>query len=300
MLDCCKICNQKSPEQNHFWKVHKIKLSNYIISYYPKINKLTGKQLEFKSIDQYFTQDFNSRQELREWSEKNPSKTNSYLTEYLINRKKYKNIKYLPSQFETKGLIFPTISYILYHDKNILNFLSKESGLEIKYDYNQKLIFNNNKLDIIIDTREQKPLDFEEYTVNKLQQGDYKASNSTQNITVDRKDLTDFIGCMSGGYERLSREIERAKEAGEYLVLLLETSFNDLLTFKEKRWLKFVKASSDFILHRTRDLLQKHDNLQIICVENRSEAKRIISKIFNLENPIQTVDLQYFIDIQKM
>ena len=105
---------------------------------------------------------------------------------------------------------------------------------------------------------------------------------------------------MSGGYERLSREIERAKEAGEYLVLLLETSFNDLLTFKEKRWLKFVKASSDFILHRTRDLLQKHDNLQIICVENRSEAKRIISKIFNLENPIQTVDLQYFIDIQKM
>jgi hypothetical protein len=299
MLDYCKICNCQSPEQNHFWTVHKITLSNYIVSYYPKVNKLTGKQLKFKSIDQYFTQDFDSRQELKEWSDKNPDKVNDYLIEYLINRKKFKQIKYLPSQFETKGLIFPSISYILYHNKNILNILSQGAGLELKYDYNQKLIFNNKQLDIIIDTREQKPLDFKEYTVNKLQQGDYKASNSSQNITVDRKDLTDFIGCMSGGYERLNREIERAKKDGEYLVLLLETNFNELLTFKEKRWLKFVKATSEFILHRTRDLLQKHDNLQIICVENRAEAKRIISKLFNLENPIKTVDLQYFIDTQK-
>ena len=44
------------------------------------------------------------------------------------------------------------------------------------------------------------------------------------NTYIERKSITDFIGTMSGGYERFKREVERAREQDAKLIVLVEES----------------------------------------------------------------------------
>lgn len=61
------------------------------------------------------------------------------------------------------------------------------------------------KLPIVIDTREQTPLDFSPFedvrTVRaELWPGDYSLQAATRMVAVERKSVSDLIGTMTGGY----------------------------------------------------------------------------------------------------
>lgn len=61
------------------------------------------------------------------------------------------------------------------------------------------------KLPIVIDTREQTPLDFSPFadvrTVRaELWPGDYSLQAATRMVAVERKSVSDLVGTMTGGY----------------------------------------------------------------------------------------------------
>ncbi len=298
MIKECLICNKESPEVGHFYKVHRIKIEDYCHQHSPRFNKLTKKLLKFKSVEQYFNQDFEDRQELKAWMDvSDKEEIKKYLVEFLTKRKVQKNLIYLPSQFESRTLIFPSISFLVkfFKDFDILEFLSNEVGLINRFNYNQQLDYNTKELKFLIDTRESLPLDLPNKTISKLEQGDYSVIGQ-ENITIDRKSLIDGLGTLSGGFERFEREIQRSKEINQTIILMWECEFQELNNFNEKRHLKYVKASPEFILHRARELCQRYDNFQIACIKSRNNGIEFLKKIFTLKNSIQTVDLQYFIE----
>lgn len=82
-----------------------------------------------------------------------------------------------------------------------------------------------NKLTIVIDSREQQPLDFygckDVDVVRKgLKTGDYSLLGYEDKIAFERKSAQDLIGTLIGGHERFAREIERSKSFDEFYLLV--------------------------------------------------------------------------------
>jgi ERCC4-type nuclease len=88
---------------------------------------------------------------------------------------------------------------------------------------------------IIVDTREQKPYQFENCPtmIRKLDTGDYSLHGFENQFAIERKELNDFISCMieKEGCEnrsRFERELSRAKEKLRRLWILVEADFKDV------------------------------------------------------------------------
>lgn len=95
-------------------------------------------------------------------------------------------------------------------------------------------------MDIIIDTREQKPLSFERFgddyienvIVEKLDVGDYRCRykcGHESKIVFERKSMSDLYGTLGRGNRRFKREVERAHKDRIRLVIAVEGSVKDLL-----------------------------------------------------------------------
>lgn len=83
---------------------------------------------------------------------------------------------------------------------------------------------------IVIDSREQDAWDFPEFTVERagLQTGDYGLRDCPDSVCIERKSLADFIGSISGGRDRLEREIDRMR-AFPVRAIVVEAAYPDLL-----------------------------------------------------------------------
>jgi ERCC4-type nuclease len=139
--------------------------------------------------------------------------------------------------------------------------------------------------------------------IQTLKYGDYCLSNSKMsfNTYIERKSITDFIGTMSGGYDRFKREVERASEDGAKLVVLVEDSLPNCLNFKFLPYVsKKIKASPEFIFHNVRQLIQDYENLHFLFVKGRPEASRVIQKLFLHASKYHKVDLQLAYDLRKL
>ena len=84
-------------------------------------------------------------------------------------------------------------------------------------------------LNIYIDTREQKPLEFTSDIVStvqrtKLPYGDYACSINGEKcpIVFERKSLSDLYGTLGKGMSRFKKEINRSIEDGRKLVIIVE------------------------------------------------------------------------------
>ena len=156
--------------------------------------------------------------------------------------------------------------------------------------------YDKEKYKILIDTREQKPLKFKRETVSqKLDYGDYAFSHSehTCNCHIERKSLSDFIGTISGGHDRFINELERAKDNGAYLIVLVEEALTNALSFQYLPHIsKKIRATPEFIFHRVRDLIQEYPNIQFLFVNGRKESSRIVELIFTCECSYKKIDLQ--------
>lgn len=80
-------------------------------------------------------------------------------------------------------------------------------------------------LKITVDTREQTPYLFTGYpveiTTGTLNAGDYSIPGFTDLVTVERKELSDLLGCLTHDRERFTRELERLR-GYETAALLIE------------------------------------------------------------------------------
>jgi len=86
-------------------------------------------------------------------------------------------------------------------------------------------------LRIIVDTREQRPYQFEEYDVevirHGLKTGDYSLAGHEDRVALERKSLDDLIGCLTTGRDRFERELERARKL-DYFAVIVEASMEDV------------------------------------------------------------------------
>ena len=90
---------------------------------------------------------------------------------------------------------------------------------------------------ILIDSREQRPLEFSHpYIAGIIHKGlvcgDYMVmfnDGYVMPLSFERKALGDLFSTLSSGYKRFKREIERARAADIKLVIVIEGSLNRIL-----------------------------------------------------------------------
>ena len=219
-----------------------------------------------------------------------------------------KGIQYAPTQVELRTIMSPPIQY---HDQlfGSYNEFCENLGLKTKFVSPVEIVegakWKDPQYKIYVDTREQKPLKFKDRQVEikTLKFGDYTFSDkeATCNCYIERKNLADFIGTISGGYERFINEIERAKEAEAYLVVLVEDTLTNSLSFPFLKHIsKRIKATPEFIFNRVRSLIQDYPHVQFLFVKGRVESSRVIEKIFTSGCVHEKIDLQLAYDTKKL
>jgi ERCC4-type nuclease len=86
-----------------------------------------------------------------------------------------------------------------------------------------------SKIEIIQDTREQRPWAFDhnlvDVTVGTLSTADY-ALNGDDSFGIERKSLNDFVGTISTGWQRFKREIQRM-HSWDAKVIIVESNYTD-------------------------------------------------------------------------
>tara|TARA_R100000008_G_scaffold86663_1_gene80737 strand:+ start:10679 stop:11617 length:939 start_codon:yes stop_codon:yes gene_type:complete len=307
----CKICEKEFDDDSglhRHLRAHSIRMVEYYQTHFPRYDLHTGDIIKFKNKAQYFSSDFNSRIHLKHWLKSQPTdKAKKYCDQILLDRKEKKKIEYAPTQVELRTIMSPPVQYceVLYgdyykHCKDELNLKTKY--IKISGDAFKKSKEFNEPI-VYLDTREQLPLKFKNCSirVKTLPFGDYCFfdNSHTANCYIERKSIKDFIGTLSGGFERFEKEIKRAEESQSSLIVLVERSLNECIAFRKLPYVsKKIKATPEFIFSNVRTLIQKYPNVQFLFVNGREESVRVIEKIFFNGDEHKKYDLQLAYDLK--
>ncbi len=122
---------------------------------------------------------------------------------------------------------------------------------------------------VVIDTREQLPWDLQPLQVTRgtLSTGDYGLYDFPSAISIERKELSDFIGCCGHGRERFQRELDRLR-AYESHSVIIEASWQHL---EAGEWRSKIKPQS--VLQSISSWLSQGHN--IVLAGDRQMAERI-------------------------
>lgn len=136
-------------------------------------------------------------------------------------------------------------------------------------------------MEIIIDSREQKPLTFTGHKTitRKLHEGDYNIEELIPSIVIERKSLPDFYQTITKGHARFKREIERSK--GRTFYIFLEGTLEDFYSLKwSTRKLQMKPATLKKIVET---MIEKYKIDIIICRDREDMSKKIIDclEIYN-------------------
>jgi len=308
----CKVCGKEfqSDRQLHaHLKAHKLRVAEYYQTYYARYDKYDNSIIKFKNKEQYLSSDFNSRITLKKWlKEASTEEARTYCSELLVNRKEKKNLTYSPTQVELRTILSPPVHYYnelfgSYYE------LCSSLGYKNKFHNPTKIsygnIYDNPNNKIYIDTREKMPLKFKgiDTEIKTLKFGDYalNSKEATCNCYIERKAIGDFIGTLSGGYDRFTREIERAAEAEAQLIVLVEESLSNCMGFNYLPHVyKKTKVTPDYIFHNVRKLIQTYPHIQFLFVKGRVEASETIKKIFTCDCAYKKIDLQLAYDTKML
>lgn len=302
--ECKKEFASRASLHKHI-KQHDLNLASYYTKYFPRLNKLTGDPLPFKRYEEYFERDFSNKQQLLKWCKENSSTdVKEYAISLLEKRHLKKEREYGPFHLETKNSFLPSLS--IYRKLwGSYNAACEEIGCEPLYNKNLPRNFFTfslpEDLTIAIDTREQKPLNFEGCTneILKLDIGDYTVLGDHYNYTfVDRKSGNDLQGTLGkNNIERFRREVARAQEMGAYLFVVVESSVEKII--KENKIFN-RRSNIDYTLRQIKDICHDYPRAcQFIFVENRENASYVIPRLLLSGKNIWQTDMQYFWDTRE-
>jgi len=284
---------------NKHLRKFKIKQKDYYENYYKRVDLLTGEPIVFKSIDQYFSAHFKDKNNMKRWFKENPEDAKKLSIRMLKERIKRKSLTRLPSEVELITCGLPSSEY--YYNFIVSEVVS--AGLTPPYDYGCTTFeVDDSPLQIVVDTREQTPLNFKDVTIvkNSLNFGDYAVLGKEQGIVIERKSLPDLIGSCVAQYERFTREFQRAKDAGAYLIVLCEESLNTAQNYPYIPYLRrFIKTPPEAVFHNVRELMQNF-GFQFVFCDGRARAAEVAIKIFRLKQDVRTLDLQFYLDRRKL
>lgn len=144
---------------------------------------------------------------------------------------------------------------------------------------------HQNDFTIIIDTREQQPWSFPEYSVanNKLDTGDYSIEGLENILAIERKkSASEFANNIVE--KRFVDVIERLSNV-KYSFLLLEFDLKDLLkypfgsTVPRHMWNK-IRIKPAFLIKHILELQIQHNIIVYFC-GNANSAQQLAEYIFN-------------------
>jgi len=135
---------------------------------------------------------------------------------------------------------------------------------------------------IIVDTREQLPLDFQHHYITevirrKCEVGDYGCQLEDGHETpiyFERKSVSDLFGTLSSGYKRFKKEIIRAKENKILLIIIIEGNLSKILKGFENS-----DRCGDSICQQLFTILIRY-KIPFICCKDREEMTRYITEFY--------------------
>lgn len=300
----CKVCGQefKSERSLHaHLKKHNLTVAEYYTQYYPKKDLLTGDPLPFKNKDQYFSKDFLTRARMHKWaaSNKNQEEVKDYIIKKLKDRVEKKSMRFAPCHLDLELSELPSIDCYKHFFGSYGN-ACQAAGISPCYSEPMVSSFFDEEeaykdLKVLIDTREQKPLSFENSDILKLDFGDYTASGDNYSYTyIDRKSDTDFKSTLSVGFERFKREIERAREFDSFLYVVVEGTVSKI---NKNNLFAPHKANMAYIWHNTRLLIREYSDVcQILFSGGRKSSEKLIPRLLHFGKRLWKCDVQYYID----
>ena len=134
---------------------------------------------------------------------------------------------------------------------------------------------------IIEDTDEKKPLKFTKPYIDmvmrhKLNYGDYSCHYDGQvcPIFFERKSISDLFGTLGKGYHRFKKEINRAIDDGNRLVIIVEVSLTDII-----KGYKHSSIKGEGIMRTLFTLMTRH-HIPFVCCTSRREMALYISEFY--------------------
>lgn len=280
----CGVCGFKLKDfadlKKHIHTYHKLVLASYFDNFAPKYDKYSGTQIHYKDYTQFTDKDFRSRSNMRKWIEK---ANKDEVIEYFGSRLTDKD--YPLCQVTLATSYTPDIhECIKLYGLGNFPFTTKDYG-EFQYKDLDKTTA------IFIDTREKNPLKMLNSVRMKVDVGDYSIAD--KEVHIERKSFTDFIGTVTKQVDRFSREIERSNN--EPFVILCEFSIDNVYNISVKN--RHTRINAEYLIVCMKKLLAKHKNVQILFVDGRKEAARVLKRLLATGKSIDDRDLQYDYDI---
>jgi len=131
---------------------------------------------------------------------------------------------------------------------------------------------------IIIDTREQRPLEFRGFQTSrrKLEAGDYSVRGMTHEVAVERKSRDDLFGTMAGSKnrERFEKELIRASDINMTLYIVVEASLWNILNITNKRTRINPRSMVDSLM-----TLSASWGVRVMFADDRDTAARLVQAI---------------------
>lgn len=125
-------------------------------------------------------------------------------------------------------------------------------------------------MQIIVDTREQNAYNFSGYQVEIIQgtltSGDYSLAGLTDLVTVERKELSDILGCLSHDRERFTRELERLR-GYHAAALVIEAPYNTIASGRYRSKIDPNAATQSLVS------IMANYRLPVFFAHNRADAE---------------------------
>ena len=294
----CAECHQEFSSRRSLHahiKAHSISVCDYYEKHYPKYDLLTGDKIVCLDYEKYVKQDFTCYANFKQWI----LKTDNFWVKDFIKNKALEKIEEKKIKLSPPDLFYTLSEMADISDyKRVFgaySYFLKEVNIEPWFFKKIPDFFFERDLsdiEILIDTREQQPINFKHSIQSKLDFGDYTVGGELYSKTfVDRKAEGDFLSTFSGGIDRFRREMDRCVEFRSYMFVVVESSVDKI----NKDGNKFVK-SLPFVWHNVKQLMIDYpNNVQFVFAGSRDGVKDIVPRILFYGKNLWNVDVNYFL-----
>jgi ERCC4-type nuclease len=131
---------------------------------------------------------------------------------------------------------------------------------------------------IVIDSREQTPLEFDAAVPGTLELGDYSIQGQEGEIAIERKSLPDLFSSCGSGHTRFKNELIKSRGL-EYFAIVIEGTLQQI---QDKKFPgSYNSHMPGYVILKQLFSISVRYRIPIFFAADRREAKRIIKEIFD-------------------
>lgn len=129
---------------------------------------------------------------------------------------------------------------------------------------------------IVIDTRENRPYEFDDSVAHALPAGDYSIEGFETEAAVERKSLSDWISTIIHNGARFHRELDKLADYS-FAAVVIEAGIPDILSGEYRS-----EINPSALLGRTFALMQSYPTIHFLFAGDRPHARVCTEKLLRL------------------